>query len=68
MRHFPAIGDRLYLLQKEIVVMKILKGFSLVQIRYLEDSIGFFIDICALTEKPDFTNSVSLQILRRCGS
>lgn len=48
--------------------MKILKGFSLVQIRYLEDSIGFFIDICALTEKPDFTNSVSLQILRRCGS
>jgi len=55
-------------MHNEIIIIKIIEEFNLAQIRYLEDSIEFFIDICAITEKPDYTNSVSLRVLRRCGS
>ena len=61
----PRIGDRLYLMHREVVVTKIYTSFQLIKIHYFEESIEFFVDICAVTRFPDITNSISLGLLRR---
>jgi len=61
----PRIGDRLYLMHREVVVTKTYTSFQLIKIHYIEESIEFFVDICAVTRVPDITNSISLGLLRR---
>lgn len=61
----PRIGDRLYLMHREIIVTKTYTSFQLIKIRYIEESIEFFVDIFAVTRFPNITNSISLGLLRR---
>ena len=64
-RDLPNIGDRLFLMNKEIVVTGVHKCFQLVKIRYLEDVSEFTIDISALSNMPDLSNALSLGFLGR---
>lgn len=61
----PRIGDRLYLMHREVVVTKIYTSFQFIKIHYIEEPVEFFVDICALTRFSDTTSSISLGLLRR---
>lgn len=63
-QNLPKIGDKLFLMHREVVVIKVYSLFGLVKVRYTEEIEGFYVDICALTNKPDYTNSISLGLLR----
>ncbi len=60
----PSIGDKMYLLQREVTVTKVYLIFQLIKIYYTEDHVEFFVDISAVTKCPDTTNSISLRLLR----
>jgi hypothetical protein len=64
-QNFPKIGDKLFLMHREIEVTKVYDLFGLIQTRYMEETPEFFVDVCALTTEPDYTNSISLGIFRR---
>ena len=60
-QNLPNIGDKLFLMHREVVVTKVYDIFRLIKIRYTEESTEFFVDICAVTELPDNTNSLSIE-------
>lgn len=62
-KNHPKIGDRLFLLHKEIVVIRVCTLFGFVTVRYLDEMKEFCVDVCALSQEPDLTNSISLKIL-----
>ena len=63
----PKIGDRLYLMNRQVIVTKIYANFQLIKVRYIEDSIEFLIDGCAVTKLPDNTKTISLGMLSHSG-
>ena len=63
-KKLPNIGDKLFLMHREVVVMKVYSLFSFVTVHYSEETKGFCVDICALSYEPDYTNSISLRLLR----
>lgn len=64
-QHAPKTGNKLFLMQRQVVVIKIYKDFHFAKVRYSEDTCEFFVDVCALTYEPENKNSISLGILRR---
>lgn len=63
-QNLPKSGDRLFLLQREVVVIGVYAIFRLIQIRYTEEPYEFYVDVSAVTTEPDYTNSVSIRMLR----
>ena len=63
-RKLPNIGDKLFLMHREVLVVKVYSLFRFVTVRYLEETKEFCVDICALSDEPDYTNSISLRLLR----
>ena len=57
--------DKLFLMHKEVVVIKVYAIFGLIKIRYKENQHEFFVDASALTATPDFANSIPIRMLRR---
>jgi hypothetical protein len=60
----PKIGDTLFLMHREVVVIRVYALFRLVIVRYLDEMKEFCVDVCALSQEPDYTNSVSLKLLK----
>lgn len=60
----PKTGDMLFLMHREVVVTKVYALFRLVTVRYLNEMKEFGVDICALSQDPDYTNSISLKIIK----
>lgn len=59
----PKIGDTLFLLHREVIVIKVYTLFRFVMVHYLDEMKEFCVDVCALSQEPDFTNSISLEVL-----
>ena len=59
---FPNIGDKLFLMHREVIVIKVYSLFRFVIVRYWEETKEFCVDIYALSYKPDYTNSISLSV------
>lgn len=62
----PKMGNTLFLMHREVIVIKVIKVytlFRLAMVRYLDEMKEFCVDVCALSQEPDFTNSISLKIL-----
>lgn len=67
-RNLPETGDKLFLMEREVVVTKVYADFRLIKIHYTKESFEFFVDACAVTAEPDYTNSISIRMLRgNCG-
>lgn len=64
-QNLPNIGDKLFLMHREVVVTKVYTIFRLIKVHYMEESNEFFVDVCAVTKDPDNTNSISIELLRR---
>lgn len=60
----PKIGDTLFLMHREVVVIKVYTLFRFVIVRYLDEMKEFCVDVCALSREPDYTNSISLKLLK----
>lgn len=60
----PKIGDTLFLMHREVVVIRVYALFRLVIVRYLDEMKEFCVDVCALSQEPDYTNSISLKLLK----
>lgn len=58
----PGKGDKLYLMNREVVVTQVYPLFGLATVRYLEDTKEFCVDACALSNEPDYTNSIPLRL------
>ena len=62
----PKMGNTLFLMHREVIVIKVIKVytlFRLAMVRYLDEMKEFCVDVSALSQEPDFTNSISLKIL-----
>lgn len=60
----PKIGDTLFLMHREVVVIKVYTLFGFVMVRYWDEMKEFCVDVCALSREPDYTNSISLKLLK----
>ena len=60
----PKIGDTLFLMHRQVVVIKVYTLFGFVMVRYLDEVKEFCVDVCALSREPDYTNSISLKLLK----
>ena len=58
------IGEKLYLAHKEIIVLKVYYIFHFAMICYVGDDDPFWVDCGSLTEKPDYTSSISIKVFR----
>ncbi|WMJ22674.1 hypothetical protein RBG61_11840 [Paludicola sp. MB14-C6] len=63
-QNLPQIGDKPFLMHREVVVIKVYSLFRLIKVRYTQETKEFCVDVCALTDEPDYTNSISLELLR----
>ena len=63
-RNLPKTGDKLFLMQREVVVTKVYADFRFIKVRYTKEPFEFFVDACAVTAEPDYINSISIQMLR----
>lgn len=61
--HLPKPGEKSYLMHKEVIVTNVYSLFGLVKVRYPEEIEEFYIDVCALSNTPDYTDSISLKML-----
>lgn len=55
------VGEKRYFMHKEVTVIKVWDYFHLAEIKELASQQSIFVDVCALTIDPDFTNSISLR-------
>ncbi|MVB10131.1 hypothetical protein CAFE_08080 [Caprobacter fermentans] len=62
-QNLPSTGDRLFLMHREVIVTNVYPIFRLVKIHYLKESFEFFVDVSAVTTEPNYTNSISIEIL-----
>lgn len=62
-QNLPKIGDRSFLMHREVIVTKVYSLFRLIIVRYSDETKEFSVDICALSNEPDCTNSISLGLL-----
>ena len=60
--YLPEIGAKCYFMHREVMVVGIWDCFHLVKIKDLIDEHSFCVDKCALTIRPNFTNSISLKL------
>ena len=63
--NFPKKGEKLFLMHKEVIVIKVYSIFNLIKLRYKGDIFEFFVDACALTNMPDFSKSISIGKFKR---
>lgn len=61
--NLPKVGEKLFLMHREVIVTKVHSTFQLIGIHYVDDLHEFFVDANAVTGRPDYTCSIS--ILRR---
>ena len=63
-QNLPKKDDKLFLMNREVIVIKVNSLLGFIKVRYTEEIKEFYVDICALTYKPDYTSSISLKLLR----
>lgn len=63
-KNIPKIGDKRFLMHREVIVTKVYSLFRLIKVRYTGETMEFCVDACALTNEPDYTNSISLGLFK----
>lgn len=56
-------NERMFLMNKEVIILKIFKDFNLAKVKYLNSNILFSVDIHSLNKEPDMTSTISIGIL-----
>jgi len=61
-QNLPSKGDKLFLMNREVVVLNAYAIFGFIKIRYAEETFEFIVDVCAITNDPDYTSSLSIRL------
>jgi len=64
-RILPKKGDRCFYMHRAIIVKKVYTTFHLAIIAFEDNKSETCVDICTITNTPDYSNSISLRLLRR---
>lgn len=59
----PRIGEKMFYMDKEVIIVKVIQDFSLAKIKYLNSDSVFVVDIHALKREPDITKTISIGIM-----
>jgi len=60
---FPQVNDKMYLINKEVIVIKVIETFHLLIFKYIDSSTKYIVDISSLRYSPDKNCSISINIL-----
>ena len=63
-RILPKQGEKRFYMHRTVMVQKVYATFHLVFIVFDDDKTEACVDFCALTDTPDYTNVIPLQLLR----
>jgi len=63
-RILPKQGDEWFYMYRAVTIRKIYATFQLAFIVFNDDKTNACVDICALTDTPNYTNVIPLQLLR----
>lgn len=63
MQKSPYINQKMYLIDKEVIILKIFYVFHLAEVRYLDSPRSFMVDFNVLLEFPDRSSSISIRLL-----
>ena len=64
-QELPNKSDKRFLMHREVIVTNVYALFRLIKVHYLEENTEFYVDACALTAEPNYTDSISFGMLRR---
>lgn len=56
-------NERMFLMDKEVIILKIFKEFNLAKVKYSNSDVLFSVDIHSLNKEPDMTSTISIGIL-----
>ena len=63
----PTVNQKMFLMDKKVVILKIIKEFNIAKVKYINCNVKFFVDIHALGINPDMTNTISIKVLGGIG-
>lgn len=59
----PHVNDRMFFINKEVIVMKVFSIFQLAEVRYAYSFNTFMVDIKVLRQDADESSSISIKLL-----
>lgn len=59
----PRVNEKMFFMDKEVIIIKIIREFSLAKIKYTNSNTIFVVDIHALNKEPDMTKTISIRVL-----
>lgn len=62
-RDHYSVNDKMFFINKEVVILKILPIFQLAEVRYLRSISSFMVDINSLRKSADESSSLSIKLL-----
>jgi hypothetical protein len=63
----PQIGDRLFFINNEVIVVQLFEVFQLAKIRYINSFKTFIVDVHCLSEETNERSSISIKLLGGTG-
>ncbi len=58
-----SINDKMFYIDKEVTVLKIIKEFSLVKVKYIENNLEVYLDCNVLTAEHNTEKTISVKLL-----
>lgn len=62
-KNLPQVKDRMFFMDKEIIILKLFNIFQLAEIRYIYSPMKFMVDVNVLSQSPDDSSSISVKLL-----
>lgn len=63
-RNLPIIGEQRFYMNREVEILVVFSTFHLARIKFTDDKTETCVDFCTLVKEPDFSNTISLGLLR----
>ena len=58
---FPDVGDKRYYMHREVSILKVWDCVHLMEVVDSSSSESFYIDVCTLSNEPDWSCSISMR-------
>lgn len=58
-----SINDKMFYMNKEVTVLKIIKEFRLVKVRYIENNLEVYLDCNVLSSEHNTEKAISVKLL-----
>lgn len=62
-KDLPCVNEKMFFMDKEVIIVKTIRSFSLAKVRYSSSNFVFVVDIHALKKEPDMTKTISIGVI-----